>query len=136
MPPFGSSKASSPPNYGGRGTRGSGRIPRSDLLIIGCDAPRASRRSGRTQKPTAAVVALVVHKLKTSLVSGEVEVEAKKTTDIFTLDIITNYIYTYLYVCSVTIFCIIKPHGLCQRVALQETYKLTVSGLPLLLQQP
>ena len=84
MPPFGSSNASSPPNYGGRGTRGSGRIPRSDLLIIGSDAPRASRRSGRTQKPTAAVVALVVHKLKTSLVSGEVEVEARKTTDIFT----------------------------------------------------
>ena len=113
MPPFGSSNASSPPNYGGRGTRGSGRIPRSDLLIIGSDAPRASRRSGRTQKPTAAVVALVVHKLKTSLVSGEVEVEAKKTTDIFTLDIITNYIYIHIYMYVQLLSSVLSSHMVC-----------------------
>lgn len=91
MPAFGSSNASSPPNYGGRGSRGSGRIPRSDLLIIGSDAPRASRRSGRSQKPPAPVVTLVVRKhrkLKASFVLGEVaNDEAKTTTDI--------YIYIY-----------------------------------------
>ena len=51
MPPFGPS-SSSPTYYGGCGSRGPGRIPRSDLLVVGNDAPRASRKSG-PKRPAA-----------------------------------------------------------------------------------
>jgi len=50
MPLFGSASTSSLPTYGARGSFGPGRIPRSDLLIVGNDAPRASRRSGPAKR--------------------------------------------------------------------------------------
>jgi hypothetical protein len=60
MPLFGSASTSSLPTYyGARGSFGPGRIPRSDLLIVGNDAPRASRRSGPAKR-AAEVLASVL----------------------------------------------------------------------------